>query len=411
MKWKRFLTLTGSAIALSACIYKIVSACGGEIDPYDYYPQFFQPAVLEQPAFAPLYYTAQLKYFDDWYDYEADGEIPDANIMAWEAYTAKTVSRADLDSFIYAYPYGELSSLYYSIEKGKSLDISRQTAQNGMTKWFQSGKDLEALGYLMYAKNCEPLVTRGSDWEVSANPDTARISRLIKNGQQLFAAAKQAFFKERFAYQTLRLAMYNGRYRQTLELYTLLVGDDKSDGSEIFYRSLGIKAGALFRLKRRTEAAYLFSRVFDHSDQKKRSSFISFDWATTADVKPVLARCKSPHEQAVVYLMDGLHNYDQALPQLQAAYTADPALRGLDVLFTREINKLEERYLQDALLKQRNLRAISWYSRYEGEYGNGSPERQATASKWKAYAASLTSFAEKAAREQKSGRPAFCAPA
>lgn len=396
--------LSGSVLVLLFPIYKLVQACSDGPDPYDYYPQFFSPATLGAPAYAPFHYTAQLEYYDEWYDYTADEAIPDANIAAWNAFTGNTVSPADLDSFIYRYPYASLNHLYAQIEKGAVAEP--EVVPNGLTKWFQRSKDLEALGYLMYAKQCEPFVTSGGDWEAAPAGDTAKVSRLIKNGQQLHAAAKQDFFKERYAYQVIRLAQYGGRYRQTLQLYTKLIGDDKTSGSEIFARCLGLKAGALFGLKRKTEAAYIYTRVFDLSDNLKRSSYLSFDWATTANVGPVLALCKSPHEKAIVYVMDGLHHFDQAMPQIQAAYAADPMVKGLDVLFTREINKLEERYLQQALLRQRALSPSGGYVQYDGEYGL-KPGPDSAGNRWYAYATTLNAFAKTAGQTGPAERKAF----
>jgi hypothetical protein len=386
-------------------LYKLVQACGSEIDPYDYYPQFFRPEATRQPAFVPYYYTAQTKYYDQRYEYRDEDASPDANIRGWRAYTGSTVPPTDLEAFIYTSPYTELKKLYDHLEKNQPLQISRVTAGNAFTKWFKDSKDLEALGYLMYAKQCEPHVTASDDWEMPVR-DTAKMGRLLGNGLQLHAAAKKDFIRERYAFQVLRLALYGGRYAQVLELYPKLVREGPQVDSAIYTRSLGLKAGALFRTGQKTKAAYIYSRVFDLSDNQKLTSYISFDWATTADVSPVLALCKNQHERAVVHVMDGLNNFEQALPDIKAAYAADPAVRGLDVLFSREINKLEERYLQDKLLEQRGLRQPWGYGHYEGEWQEGT-ERQEVADRWKDYASALNDFAKKAAAEGKTGHKAF----
>jgi hypothetical protein len=408
MNWKRSTALLTSSLVLSFVVYKIVIACTDGPDPYDYYPQFFAPSVNEAAAFQPFHYTGWIKYYDDWYDRkDIDSSQSDANLKEWASYTGNQVSTADLDSFVYRFPYASLSSLYYNLEKAKPLKLSAEESSNGMTKWFQQNKDLEALGYLMYAKQCEPLVTSSSDWE-APEQDTATRGKLMRNGLQLQKAAKHDAIRERYVYQILRLSFLNEAYKQTLQLYTSLVGDDKKQGTEIFYRCLGYKAGALFRLNRKAEAAYNYALVFDASDDLKKSSYMSFDWATTRDKKAVLALCKSPHETAVVQLMDGLNFYEQALPQLRAAYGADPAVRGLNILFTREINKVEERYQQDRLLAQRNLQSGIWYyDKYMGESPYQSEETKGRQSKWKTYLPQLIAFANQVQREGKTNTPGY----
>lgn len=402
MNWKRSTALLSSGLILSFMVYKVVLACSDGPSPYDYYPQFFRPPVKDAPQYLPFHYTGWIKYYDEYFEGPQDSvTIPDANLKEWSAYTGGRIPQAELDSFIYAFPYGSLSSLYYNIEKSRPLKLRAAEAANGLTKWFQQGKDLEALGYLMYAKQCEPETIPKGSWEAPP-ADTAKRGRLLRNGLQLHTAAKQDFIRERYAYQVLRLSFLNESYGQTLELYTTLIGDAKKAGTEIFYRCLGYKAGALFRLNRKAEAAYNYALVFDGSDGLKKSAYTSFEWATTRDKKPVLALCKTPHEKAVVHLMDGLNNYEQALPQLKAAYAADPAVKGLDILFTREINKAEERYQQDQLLKQRNLNSDEWYyQRYFGESRYQSEETTARLAAWKTYVPQLIAFGKQVVADGK----------
>lgn len=404
MTFRRFSVISISLLILPFTLYKLVQACADGADPYDYYPSFFQPVALKEPAFMPFHYTSQIKYYDDWYDYSADEVIPDANIEAWKSYTHNAVPNPDLDSFVYGYPHAALSNLYYHIEKGKPLQLSSEQAANGFTKWLLQQKDLEALGYLMYAKQVESRLQPSNAWE--APPlDTAKVSRLIRSGLQLHSAGKTEFIRERYAYQILRLSHALERPKQTLDLHQQLAGD-KQATTEIGYRILGYKAGALFRLKRKTEAAYLYSKVFDASDNLKRSSYLSFDWSVT-DIKSVLALAKTPHEKAVIYLMDGLHEFEEGLPQLESAYTLDPKLKGLDVLMLREINKVEERYLQDVLLTERRLSSTGWSAHYIGEYAYYQNENNAKAQKTEPYLNQLNAFAQKVVADGRNEHPVF----
>ncbi|MBS1643566.1 MAG: hypothetical protein JST36_00875 [Bacteroidetes bacterium] len=406
MRSKPFLIVSVSILILAFPIYKIVQACSDGPSPYDYYPQFFSPNVTNQPSFIPFQYTAELKYYDEWYDFTSDESLPDANITAWRSFTGNTVSVADLDSFIYSFSWQQLKRLYGQTEKGIATMEASPLSLNGFTAYIRKNKDLETLGYLMYAKQCEPYVAIGQDdWSV-LNTDSAKMARLQKNGQQLYAVCKKDFIKERYAFQILRLAFQQHKYKDVLKLYSDMIGDEKKEGSDIFVRSLALKAGALFRLNRRPEAAYLYSLVFDRTVNNKRSAFISFDWATGKDVADVLPLCKTNHERAVLYLMDGLRCYGQALPQINAAFAADPEVDGLDVLVTREINKIEERYQAPALLRQRNVQPLIWYYDYYWVSDIDSATK-AQMGNWQAYASQLNAFCQKAAKAGNVSRPAF----
>ncbi len=64
--------------------------------------------------------------------------------------------------------------------------------RNGMTQWFLQDKDLEALGYLMFAKKCEVYAAPASDWNAPAK-DMKGMGNAVKAGLQLWKAAKKDF--------------------------------------------------------------------------------------------------------------------------------------------------------------------------------------------------------------------------
>lgn len=402
--WKKYtLLLISTAVLL--CAEKLVQACADEGDPYDYYPSFFSNKVVNENAYMPFYYTGMTLYYDEWYEPDTSYPIPDANISEWKAFTGNAASVADLDSFIYRYPYNDLSNLYYNLEKSKPLQIPAAMQQNSFTRWFQNGKDLEALGYLMYAKQCEPYAVENYEWNAPER-DTAKMGRLERNGMKLYAVAKNDFFRWRYAWQVLRMSFYrNDDPKHTLALYEQTVGDKTADNL-MYPRCLAIKAGALYRMGRKTEAAYLYSLVFDRSDDQKRKVYISYDWSADSSYADVLKYCKNNHEKAVVYVMEGLHEYYNGLPLLEKAYAADPNVKGMDVIMTREINKLEERYLQRRLVKERNMKA-DWNSYGWGDYVPEGTDIDSLDRSYGTLAEKLSAFAQKLAKEGKNKRPAF----
>ena len=99
---------------------------------------------------------------------------------------------------------------------------------------------------------------------------------LIFEGERVFIKLKSNNIKLRYAYQLIRLAHYAQDYSMVLELYDRLLPRIDPVESIIYDWILSHKAGALFRLGKRVEAAYLFSLVYDRCPSKREAAYQSF---------------------------------------------------------------------------------------------------------------------------------------
>ena len=206
MKWKIFITVCIS----TAIVFfpQNIIGCGGSEDPYDYYTSFFHPDLPNNPAYRPFYYTG----YNFLYDEKEPEEVTDILAGEWAAYCGKPVKDAEAKIFINHFSYQDISSLYYKIEKNIKVKMPDSALSNGMASYFLTTKDLEGLGYILYAKKVEPYATgNASKWQADLPNESATITELITNGQQLYAASKKDFFKLKYAYQILRLAAYSHR--------------------------------------------------------------------------------------------------------------------------------------------------------------------------------------------------------
>ncbi len=378
--FKKYFVLFSSAALLLLFGERIVKACSDGPAPDDYYPSFFDNRLPSSGHYEDFRYSAYTGLlYEEWYGEQDTSLAPDTadgNRAEWAAYTGAPL--ADVDSFVYGYDRAVLTALYAQIEKGTSSPILQPYESNKMLQWFRRSKDLEALGYLLFAKQVQPYANQvvSYSWEPAPPLDKAMLERLRKNGTQLYAAAKAPFIRDRYAYQVLRLAFVGGQYEEVLRLYKEM---PPKTSRNMQARVLGLEAGALFKMGRDAEAAYRYSHLFDLGDEWRRSAFISYHW-TGADTNdaPVLDLCKNAHERAVVQVLTGLYAYEPALENIAAALKEDPTVNGLDALVTREINKVEERYITDMLLAQReNIYAATvtaWpvisYSPATNEYGD-----------------------------------------
>ncbi len=344
MNWKAFITACISMAIVS--FPQNIIGCGPEADPYDYYTSFFHQNLPEANGYRPFYYTG----YNFLYDSNEPASVPDILAGEWAAYCGVPVKNADAKKLVNKFSLKDLNNLYYHIEKNQPLKIPDSVKQNSMTDYFIRTKDIEALGYILYAKQVEPYVIGGEiDWQ-PAERDSLKMVKLIKSGQQLYAAAKKDIFKLKYAYQFIRLAHYSVRYADAINWYDEYVTKTTSN-SVLQPLSLALKAGALFRSGQQKEAAYLFSKVFAATNAKKISNYLGFKWSVNSEAGKAeyIAMGKNDKEKADIIALFTLGSTNNDLGNLKDIFRLHPSSEQLEALVVREINKLEEKYLTPVL--------------------------------------------------------------
>ena len=189
MNLKIFITVFVSSFLVS--FPQNMIGCGPEADPYDYYTSFFHSNLPEANGYRPFYYSSYVFLYDE----NEPTSVMDLLAEEWSAYCGSPVTAAEAKDFVTEFSRKDINNLYLNIEKGENLPVPDSVIRNGMTQYFQRSKDLEALGYRLYAKQVEPNVTADADsWEAPQR-DSLKMGRLIKNGLQLAAVAKNELFK------------------------------------------------------------------------------------------------------------------------------------------------------------------------------------------------------------------------
>lgn len=346
MNWKAFIIACISAAIVS--FPQNIIGCGPDADPYDYYTSFFHQNLPDAKGYRPFYYIGYRAFYDE----SEPTEVADVLADEWAAYCGSSVIKGDAKKLVNKFAWKDLNNLYYNLEKNQPLKIPDSVKQNSMTAYFMQSKDLEALGYILYAKQVEPHVIGGEgDW-YAPQRDSIKMAKLAKNGQQLYAVAKKDIFKLKYAYQFLRLGLYSGRNAEVISWYDEYAAKITSS-SVLQPLCLALKAGALFHNGQQKEAAYLFSKVFAASTAKRISNYLGFTWSvdSKAAKKDYLALCKNDNERAAMLSLFALSSSDNNLADMKEIFRLNPASEELEVLVVREINKLEEKYLTPAMLK------------------------------------------------------------
>lgn len=360
MRWKIFLV---------ACINFFLIAfpgniigCGPEADPYDYYTSFFDNDLSAAKGFRPFYYTGYTFLYDD-----KEPANPSEVIAAeWATYGSITPVK-DVAKFINKFNRKDINTLYFHIEKNQPLTIPDSVKNNAMTAYFIKSRDLEALGYVLYAKQVEPYVGgNAEEWE-PIKRDSVKMGMLAKNGIQLYKAAKTDLFRLKYGYQVLRLYHYSHNYPAVISFYDEVQNNPTQ--SILQQLCLSLKAGALFHLKKKEEAAWLFSKAFASTPVKRVSNYISFNWTIDSNFnkEKYLSWCRSNSEKANMLALFALGSPHNDIQTLKDIYLLDPASPQLEILTIREVNKLEEKYLAPSLYREQQDKKIYYSWTYEGE--------------------------------------------
>jgi hypothetical protein len=347
MKWKIYLAAFISV--LSVAIPQNMIGCGPDQDPYDYYTSFFYQNLPDAKAYQPFYYSADVFLYDE------NDPVDKADVISneWVDYCGVPVTAKDAKDFVIDYALKDVNNLYYNIEKSQPLQVPDSVKRNSMTNYFLQKKDMEALGYIIYAKKVQPYVIGdGNSWE-AIKRDSVIMAKFIKNGQQLYNAAKSDLFKLKYAYQVIRLAHYSGNYTDAIKYYDTYIPENKTE-SVLKTMCLSLKAGALYHTSRAKEAAYLFSKAFSDNDVNRISNYISFNWSvdSKAQKENYLAACKTDNEKADMLALFALGSSSYELPAMKEIYKLKPSAPALEVLAVREVNKMEESYLTPELNRQ-----------------------------------------------------------
>ncbi|MEZ5040501.1 MAG: hypothetical protein R2828_11425 [Saprospiraceae bacterium] len=265
------------------------------------------------------------------------------NIREWWERYCEVPNKADIDYVVYAASIYELNELRATLE-GELLPLSTigpPMSTNSFSRYLHKHKCIEAIDYLVFAKQCEPHAQARNPWEVSQK-DLNEMENLIDRGQDLFRQTKSEYFRLRYVYQIVRMAHYTKNYRQTVELYEYLMPKVDNDPSLIEYWTLGHYAGALLELGQEVKAAYLFSRIFDECPSKRGPAFESFRLKTDEDWEACLLMCKNEHERAVLHVLRASSENAVLVEEMRNIYRYEPANENLDLLMLRELKRLEK---------------------------------------------------------------------
>lgn len=310
-------------------------SCSFDFTADDYY-SVFDPALFNMPSLTP-FFLSDLLFFP-----KMDSSIFDdklQNLNDWKKYFNSMPDTKDIESIIYPTTQEDIREILFFFTKHKSELVEHKHKDNSLFNYWLKTPNNPSIEYILYAKECEPLVAEFYYWDIPKR-DTIAMLRLIEKGDSLYKSVDDNFLKLRYAFQIIRLSHYTGNYDTAVKFYDNLV-TKLNVNSIIKYWALSLKAGALYRLGRVAESNYFFSIVFDNYAPKRFTASLSFKVKDDSTFLASMNLCKNNHEKTALWMLAAYKNSEISLKSMQQIYNLDPKSPYLELLLAREVNLIE----------------------------------------------------------------------
>ena len=338
--WKKLLICCVSFTAAFFANVAIDLACGGEIDPYDYYISFFHNNLQGEKGYNSFYFTDYQFLFND----EEPESEADINANEWATYLGNSIKLNEVKKAMYGLDSASNAAVLHQIlgDKNSMPDsLQQNTFLNALDK------NQKALQYYRFAKEVEPMANLSYDlWEPKP-VDTTSLRAAATKAFGFAAAEKDTFLKLRYAYQAERLFHYGQDYERAKKVYTAFINQNPSK-SHVKGWALALKAGEDRKLGDTLQSAYQFSKVFADYPERRLQAYRNYHYINVK-AEDVLPLAKTNADKAVIYAMDGFGDPEIGQNYLNKVYELEPASPMVGVLLVREINKLEQVYLTNRL--------------------------------------------------------------
>jgi len=327
-------------------------ACDPGVRAFTGYTFLLPDVVNKDAAYAPFFTT-----WDDYYErfyFNQDIQRQD-NIAEWIERFCGIPKPQDVEYVVYRASENELFGLrdVSMIKDGHEM-LPFALAGNTFAEVLAYNGCIEAIDYLVFAKQCEPHVVQPGDGWTRAERDKELMQSLIEEGKARFLQTKSHFFRQRYAYQIVRLAHYTGQWQQTVDLYNYLLPKyDRKKNSIVYYWTLGHLAGALHQLGKTAEAAYRYAIIFRNCPSKRVQAFRSFRLRKEADWSATLRLCQNNSERATLYLLRAATARTFLVEDMETIYRLDPENPHLELLLVGMVQQLERTFLRTPVTERK----------------------------------------------------------
>ncbi|MDP4117409.1 MAG: hypothetical protein Q8903_14840, partial [Bacteroidota bacterium] len=338
--------------------YKKAASCTISFEGDDRYVNVFDKSLFNLPDLKPFFLSSHAFADRDERDIEKSAFH---NLNKWAEYAKNNATIDDIEAVVYAASLDTLKLIHKAVADNSIGMLPEGYKSNSFVKYLFENKKKEAAEYLVFAKRCEPQVSYYDTWS-EHSPDSALKISLFREGQKYCREYHSRFIKDRYAYQTIRLAHYKQQYETAVNLYNRYFGSSVSTDL-ISNWALAHKAGALMSLGKIPEANLLFAKVFDKCESRRKQAVLSLKLKDEEIINKTLKLCRAPQEKILVYTLSTYNNNIKAVNSLEKIYKIDSRSKYLELLLQRVVTEYERQtiplredmYFKNYLSLNRNI--------------------------------------------------------
>ncbi|MVM41855.1 hypothetical protein GO730_36235 [Spirosoma sp. HMF3257] len=175
-------------------------ACGPSFDMNEYMSFFMPESATSQPGDSRYFFTPQFYNDAEISEQYSDSIVIDENIRAWSTYVGNSLSETQIYKALYSEEADAVEALKAKLAKTNA----------------------PAVTYLDFAWAADD--GQGNPWDPNpTQADSTQLPELLDNAKTAYRTTTDAFLKERYAFQAVKLACETEEYKQAQQLYDQLV--------------------------------------------------------------------------------------------------------------------------------------------------------------------------------------------
>ncbi len=292
----------------------ILLACAGGPEDLNEFTSYFMPESAQvQAGDGRYHYTQQFLYMDEYSDSLQLEES--TNAQAWADYAGVS------NDVAYNYLYAE-------------------NAGNTLPNRLMLKGNKAAIDYLLLAKTVDKAYQPAVHaWDESSKDSLVLVTSFEK-AKQGARTSTDAFLKERYGFQAVKLAMMLQQPAECVTLYDELIKPLKTK-SFISDWAYARKAGASMALGDTAKSIYEFAQVFERCPSRRREADLSLRMKGIMFREKALSYCRNDVEKAAVYAICAIQPFEDGLPLLKKMVALNPRNGLIELIAAREINKNE----------------------------------------------------------------------
>ncbi len=351
-------------IILTFNIVPLFACAGGYWGPE--YTCLFDPnLIISDQSFRHTYYHSWI-HEASWLENKKD-----LNIKDWQTFLGEEYSYELLDNILYKTSWYELREVLgesFDYETYKSYILSQRKGNTWTAKDKAFLEYLE-LAYIAQAQSYDK--RKKEEWNYP--PDYAE-NTYGYTAESFFNRLKEQikketfpFLKDRYVFQGIKVMRYQGLYDLAIEMYS-----DYFSNKQSFIKSWAQDhVAGIYRLQgHNTLANYYFVQVFTDAPANRHSAYHGVSIRSQEDWDSVYEKLNN-QEKISLHFIRATHSDSKALYDIQAIYQLDPNHEFVDLLVTREINKMESILLSGEDENTYNKAEVQTYMQQLLKFNNG----------------------------------------